>query len=382
VQQNYQKNLAQLAFKKSLVSGYENRFVLDQLYGKQKAKKKFPFLFEKAAILYPAKVSVEQSSSEKTAKWKAQLVTGSSLLDMTGGFGLDSYFFSKSVGAVTYLEQNEALYDIVKHNFEQLGVENIHPVLGDSIAFIKNYSSTFDWIYLDPARRDELGNRKVGLAGYFPNLIEIQSELFTKTEHILVKVSPMLDIQQAIQQLKFVQKVLVIAVQNEVKELLLILKKEKPAQIPFQCVDLKNSGVIIDYQASVLSQQAVLSYSMPRNYIYEPNAAILKAGLFKEVAIDYKVEKLHSNTHLYTADELIDDFPGRKFRCEAVLNFNKKIVKPYLDNGKANISTRNFPYSVAEVRKKLACKAGGNIYLFASTLMNEKLGILVCRKVG
>ncbi|MFK7982283.1 MAG: rRNA adenine N-6-methyltransferase family protein [Saprospiraceae bacterium] len=384
IQKNHHKNLAQLAFKKTLVEGYDNRFVLNQLYGKQKAKNKLPYLFNNDQILYPVKVSVEQSSSEKTAIWKANLVEGATLLDMTGGFGVDTYHFSKRIQQVTYLEKNTELFDIVRHNYTVLNADNITTINGDSLGFLENTQHKFDWIYLDPARRDEVGNRKIGLAGYFPNLLDIQPLLFQKTEKVLVKVSPMLDIQQAIQQLGTVQKVMVLAVQNEVKELLLILEKagntvgQSPA---FECVDLRKDGTVLNYQSNNNQDLSNLRYSLPKNYIYEPNAAILKAGLFKEIAIDFKLNKLHSNTHLYTSEQLVADFPGRIFKLKGVENFNKKAIAPYLENRKANITTRNFPYAVAQIKKKLGVKDGGNVYLFATTLQEEQFKILVCEKL-
>ncbi len=388
VQQNYNKNLAQLAFKKVLVEGYDNRFVLNQLYGKQKAKNKLPFLFNHSQVLYPVKVSVEQSSSEKTARWKADLVNGKALLDMTGGFGVDSYHFSKTIEQVTYLEKNPELFSIVKHNFEVLNAKNIIPANGDSLEFLENTTQKFDWIYLDPARRDAAGGRKIGLAGYFPNLLEIKDLLFEKTKNVLVKVSPMLDIQQAIQQLGTVQKVIVLAVQNEVKELLLILGASKaggalkaPPAFSTQCVDLRKNDKEIIYKSTANRTFENLNYSLPQTYIYEPNTAILKAGLFNEIAIDFNLSKLHANTHLYTSEKLVENFPGRSFICKAVEPFNKKAIAPHLEKKKANITTRNFPYSVAQIKKKLGTKDGGNSYLFATTLNDDKLAILVCEKV-
>jgi len=400
---NYNSNLAKLAFKKTLVEGYENRFVLNQLYGKKKAKNKLPFLFNNTQVLYPAKVSVEQSSSEKTALWKANLVSGNALLDMTGGFGVDTYHFSKTVQQVTYLEKNPELFEIVTHNFKVLNAKNITPINGDSLAFLKNTTQKFDWIYLDPARRDATGGRKIGLAGYFPNLLEIKDLLFKKTKKILLKVSPMLDIQQAIKQLGTVQKVIVLAVQNEVKELLLVLTSPSSSFVKggifiikkdgerlnyghqgsmlFQCINLKKDSSEINYQSTAKRYLEDIKYSLPKKYIYEPNAAILKAGLFNEIAIDFKLNKLHANSHLYTSEKLVENFPGRSFICKAVEPFNKKAIVPYLENTKANITTRNFPYAVAQIKKKLGSKDGGTSYLFATTLVSDKLAILVCEKI-
>ena len=379
---NINSDITKLAFKKKLVEGYENRFVLNQLHGKQKAKNKLPYLFANNEVRYPTKVSVEQSSSEKTALWKANLVNGNTLLDMTGGFGVDTYHFSKRIIQVTYLEKNTELFDIVTHNFDVLKVGNISPINSDSLVFLENSTQKFDWIYLDPARRDEAGGRKVGLAGYFPNLLDLQDLLFEKTEKVLVKVSPMLDIQQAIQQLGTVQEVIVLAVQNEVKELLFILQNKAVSTLNFQCVDLRKDGREIKYASTKAKNSVEVNFSLPQKYIYEPNATILKAGLFNEIAIDFNCSKLHSNTHLYTSDTLILDFPGRSFICKAVENFNKKAVISHLEKRKANITTRNFPYTPAQIKKKLEVQDGGNSYLFAATLQDDKLAILVCEKVN
>jgi len=382
VTQHFQDNLAQLALKKNLVKGLENRFVLNQIYGAKKAKTKLPFLFNTPQVLYPAKVSVEQSTSQRVAEWKAELVGGASLLDMTGGFGVDSFFFSKKVNKVTYIEAQSDLFQIVQHNFQLLKATNIDTFNTNSTDFLKTTKLQFDWIYLDPARRDKSGNRKIGLADYLPNILELKSLLFQKGNKVLLKTSPMLDIQQAVQQLGTVRKIWIIAVQNEVKELLFLLDARitSPTTKPVvACVNLKKETGELIYQPN-LSANKELNYAFPKKYLYEPNAAILKAGLFKEVAIDFGLDKLHPNTHLYTSESLIKDFPGRVFVCEATLAYQRKLIAPYLTNQQANIATRNFPYTVVQIKKKLKIKDGGLTYLFGVTLMDEKLKVLVCKK--
>lgn len=383
INQNYQRDFYQLSFQKSLVFGFDNQFVLNQLYGKRKAKLKFPFLFKNPNIHYPTKVALEQSSSQIAASWKANLVEGKSLLDMTGGLGIDAYFFSKKVKTLTYIEKNQALFDIATHNFKVLEANNIQSLNEDAVAYLKQIPHYFDWIYIDPARRDEYGGRKIGLEGYTPNLLKINTLLLDKAKNILVKVSPMLDIQQGISQLKYVQKVMIFAIQNEVKELLFILKNELQNTIQLACINVRKGGEISQYTTTYNTQTTYEpTYTIPKTYIYEPNAAIRKAGVFNQIAVDYELYKLHPNTHLYTSDELISDFPGRIFKCKTIRSFNKKDIKPHLENGKANITTRNFPYSTAAVKKKLALKDGGNIYLFATTLLNKKLSILICEKIN
>lgn len=374
-------DIAQLAFKKVLVKGLDNRFVLEQLYGKQKARIKLPFLFEQSTILYPVKVSVEQSTSQLVAQWKSNLVQGEKMLDMTGGFGIDSYHFAQKVQQLTYIEQQTPLFKIVQHNFQQLAVDNITVHNTNAVDFLSMTTEQFDWIYLDPARRDEAGNRKIGLLGYTPNMIEIKDLLLTKTKNILLKTSPMLDIQQAIQQLQSVTKIYVVGLQNEVKELLFVLSSQVTPTIKFHCVNLSKDGTTHTYIPNTSLEEKV-SYHLPKTYLYEPNATILKAGLFREVALDFGLDKLHSNTHLYTSDTIHPNFPGRIFSCEVVVAYQAKQLRKYLTNQQANITTRNFPYTVAQMRKKLKLSEGGDQYLFGATLMDGGLKILVCRKVG
>jgi len=376
---HWQEDITKLAFKKELVKGWQNQLVLQQLYGKQKAKNKLPFLFNQSNILYPPKVSLEQCTSQQVATWKAQLVNEKTLLDMTGGFGIDSYFFAQQVEQITYLEQQIPLNSIVQHNFKALGVANIRVVSGDAIDFLNQTSQQFDWIYLDPARRDGFGNRKFDLADYMPNVLLIKELLFQKGRKILLKTSPMLDIQQALSQLEKVVHVYVVALKNEVKELLFEMNTEveKEPTPTLHCINL--SATTVAYKSQYC--QVEVTYSLPKTYLYEPNAAILKAGLFKEITTDFKVEKLHSNTHLYTSSELVKDFPGRIFLIKAVLPYQKKVICPYLESAKANIATRNFPNSVEQMKKKLGLKDGGAHYLFGVTLMDNSLRVLVCEKI-
>lgn len=373
-------DITQLAFKKELVKGLENRFVLEQLYGKQKAKTKLPFLFKQSTILYPAKVSVEQSTSETVATWKSNLVAGEYMLDMTGGFGIDSYHFAKKIKQLTYIEQQTPLFKIVQHNFQQLSVDNIICHNTNAVDFLSITEEKLDWIYLDPARRDEAGNRKIGLAGYTPNMMEIKDLLLEKSENVLLKTSPMLDIQQAIQQLESVESIYVVGLQNEVKELLFILSNKTASDIKFHCVNLNNDGTSHTYIPTDSLDKEV-SYELPKKYLYEPNATILKAGLFQEIAIDFGLHKLHPNTHLYTSDSIHPNFPGRVFRCEAIVPYQSKQMRKHLSNHQANITTRNFPYSVAQMRKKLKLKEGGDHYLFGTTLLDGGLKVLICRKL-
>ena len=369
-------DIAQLAFKKELVTGLANRFVLEQLYGKQKAKNKLPFLFEQSTILYPVKVSVEQSTSQLVAQWKSNLVQGKKMLDMTGGFGIDSYHFAQKIKELTYIEYQTPLFKIVQHNFQQLAVDNITVLNTNAVDFLSTTTEHFDWIYLDPARRDEAGNRKIGLEGYVPNMVEIKDLLLSKSKNILLKTSPMLDIQQAIQQLESVTNIYVVGLHNEVKELLFQLSNKATPNIKFHCVNLNKDGTNSTYIPSTFVDEKV-SYHLPKTYLYEPNATILKAGLFQEIALDFGLDKLHPNTHLYTSNTLNTSFPGRIFTCEAVVPYQAKQLRKHLSSQQANITTRNFPYTVARMRKKLKLSEGGDQYLFGTTLLDGGLKVLV-----
>lgn len=380
VQKNWQQDPTKLAFKKELVKGVDNRFVLQQLYGKHKAKTKLPFLFNQLNSLYPPKVSVEQSTSQAVAEWKTTLVNGDSLVDITGGFGVDSYYFSKTINQVTYLEQQSDLYQIVQHNFQELSASNIHTINDNAITFLKKTDQHFDWIYVDPARRDGVGNRKIGLADYVPNVLTHKELLFQKGNKILLKTSPMLDIRQAILQLDKVVKVYVVALKNEVKELLFEMDNQVAESNRFPIIQCINLASTVSLYTAQRKKESV-RFALPKTYLYEPNAAILKAGLFQEIAQDFEIEKLHPNTHLYTSDHLVSDFPGRIFLIKSVLPYQKKAIAPYVENSKANISTRNFPYTVAQMKKKLGIKDGGNCYLFGVTLTEDQLKVLVCEKV-
>ena len=298
---------------------------------------------------------------------------------MTGGFGIDSYFFFQHMQQVTYCEQQTELAEIAQHNFQVLKANNIQVINNDAVAYLKNTPYYFDWIYLDPARRDGVGIRKIGLADYTPNVLTIKELLFKNGKKILLKTSPMLDIQQAIQQLEKVVQVYVVAVKNEVKELLFEMESEtNNTPVPvIQCINLDTDN--LPYITSRRPNK--VDYAFPKTYLYEPNATILKAGLFHEIAEDFDIEKLHPNTHLYTSEVLVKYFPGRIFSIQAVLPYQKKTVLPYLTKKKANISTRNFPDSVVEMKKKLGIKDGGEQYLFGATLMDDSLKVLVCTRL-
>ena len=364
--------------------------VITQIAGRQVAAEKIPSWREIEEIWYPKHLSLEQCSSEITARYKARLLQGDSLTDLTGGFGIDCAFLSPKFHHVTYVERQEVLCEIASHNFPLLGLNHIRIENKDGIRHLQEMSSV-DWIFIDPARRDGYGGKTVAIADCEPNVAELESLLLEKAQHVMVKLSPMLDLSLAIQDLKYVQEAHIVSVNNECKELLLILGHNTVAaeNIPIHCINLqtkdgrntKTTGQFFTFTREQ-EQSSPSEYTDTLDkYLYEPNASILKAGAFRNVACIYKVKKLHPNSHLYTSGEPIKNFPGRSFRITGVCTLNKKELKGVLgDLKKANITVRNFPSSVAELRKRIKLSEGGEVYLFATTLNNEQKVLIRCEK--
>ncbi len=372
---------AGLVLRASQFPSWPIKEVAQQLDAKQKAKHKLPTWYNARNIIYPTPLSVEQSSSEKTATYKASLVSGKSLIDITGGMGVDSLAFSNLVKNITYCELNPELVEVTKHNFKTLRVTNISCFAGNGIEVLKSSENKYDWIYVDPARRDANQNKVHFLADCEPNVVEHLQLFFTKTNNILIKTSPLLDIKQAIRDLEHVKEVHIVSLQNECKEVLYLLDKNFEGEPNIHTINI-NPTNSEEFSFTYQEEEKAVEYSLPKKYIYEPNSSILKAGGFKFIAHKYNLFKLHINSHLYTSDILLEDFPGRKFELVAESNLNKKEIKKLIPNGKANITTRNYPSTVAEIRKKTNLKEGGEVYLFCTTLVNNKKTGLICRKTN
>lgn len=356
------------------------RMVADQWIARQKARYKLPTWYANPDIIYPAPLSVEQSSSETSARYKARLFAKSGyekLVDLTGGMGVDTAAFAGFHKQVTYIERNEALAPIARHNFAVLGHTNIEVINTDSLSFLSdNVASSDTHYYVDPARRDSAKNKVFKIEDCEPDMLSVKPLL----GEFLIKYSPILDIKQALEQLQDIAEVHVVAVENEVKELL-FLKHGDGDSTKISCTNFLSDNTQQTFEFSYeQEQQVVVPYSLPKRYIYEPNAAILKAGAFKSVANAYGLEKLAPNSHIYTSDTLISNFAGRSFICEAVCKFDKKEILAHLPTNQANISTRNFPMKPDEIRKKLGLKDGGYIYLFATENYLKQKIVLLCRK--
>lgn len=357
------------------------RFVIEQINARQKAKNKNPTWCKNPEILFPPALSVEQSSSEITANYKASLVSGKTLIDLTGGMGIDTFAFAHQFETVIYAEQKDELVEATKYNFEKLGIENVDFLNEDSVEYLAKTNKSFDWIYIDPARRDQTQKKVFKIEDCEPNLLKIKDLLLTKSNNILVKYSPLLDIKLAIEHLQNISEVHVIALENEVKELLFVIQKgylNIPKIKTINLTSKKNQFFEFDFETE---QKTNINYAKPQQFIYEPNASILKAGAFKSVSKVYNIAKLAPSSHLYTSNELVQDFAGRTFKCEDVCKFDKKEILSYLPDNQGNISTRNFPMKPEEIKKKFGIKDGGDTYLFFTEDFEKKKIVLICKKV-
>jgi len=377
INQNLNTEITKLVLKGSPFTDVNIQELAEQITSKKKCKKKLPFWFETDNIYYPNKLNIEQTSSETTAKYKANLIQGNSIIDITGGFGVDCLAFSKTFKNVIHCEINSDLSQIVQHNFKQLKAANITTIIGDGINFIKKNKQKYDCIYIDPSRRNDFKKRVFLLEDCLPNLPKNLDLLFEYSNTILVKTAPLFDIKAAINELKFVNEIHVIAINNEVKEVLYLLKKNFNSNINYKTVNFAKTK---DQLFNFNFENDVANYSLPKKYLYEPNAAILKAGAFDEISTSLKLDKLHKHSHLYTSTELIK-FPGRTFEILQVLSYHPKKIIQELSTKKANITTRNFPETVAQIRQKTKLKDGGNSYLFFTTNLNEEKIVLICEKI-
>jgi len=378
IKKNSNTDTMSVLLKKQQFKGVSQKELVEQLEAKKKCKDKLPSWYTTDAIYYPNKLNIEQTSSEQTAHYKSQIVDGKSLLDTTGGLGVDSYYFAKKIAQISHCELDLKLSKIAAHNAEKLGVKNINFYTENGIDFLVNSDKKYDWVYSDPSRRNDAKGKVFLLEDCTPNIPEKLNLIFEKTENILLKTSPIFDIQQGLRALKYVKEIHVVAVKNEVKELLWVLKKGYVNNVAIKTINLlKRENQKFDFTLSD-EKNNTPKCSLPKKYLYEPNAAILKAGAFKTIANNLKIEKLHEHSHLYTSDSL-QEFPGRCFSIDAVLPYNKKAVSN-LKLKKANITTRNFNETVANIRKKHKITDGGDAYLFFTTDINNSRIIIYCHK--
>ena len=382
IEENALADVRSLALQAKKYPQVDMAMAVVQIAGRQIAEAKVPSWYHTEGLLYPKHLSMEQCSSEATAIYKAGLVEGDSFADLTGGFGIDCSFLSRKFKQADYVERQAELCELAKHNFPLLGLSiGVHNE--DGVEYLKQMQPV-DCLFLDPARRDGHGGKTVAIADCEPDVSTLEDLLVEKAKKVMVKLSPMLDLSLALKHLKYVREVHIVSVNNECKELLLILQKESASlDITIHCEHIVNAS---EHQSFSFTQEQERTSDCPLAtevgaYLYEPNASILKAGAYRSLTQTYACNKLHASSHLYTSELFIEDFPGRRFKVEAVSGFGKKELKEFLQGmEKANLTIRNFPSSVADLRKRLKLKEGGEDYVFATTLADESKVMIKCRK--
>ena len=409
IRRHAEEDVRQLALKGGQHPGVDMPLALQQIAGRQTARQKLPSWAAVDALSYPPHLSMEQCSSEQTARYKAQLAARlcadfsketrrhdpnkahlphekeSSLVDLTGGFGVDFSFMACQFKRCIYVERQQALCELAQHNFTLLGLRQSEVVCADGVEYLRrmNHATV---IYLDPARRDRQGGKTVAISDCTPDLLSLKEQLTDKSLFVMVKLSPMLDWHQAVAQLETdevkVCEIHVLSVRNECKELLFVLSKQRQKPPTLHCVNDDQAFVCSADEPSVVTAPYVSSEEMrPGQYLYEPHASIMKAGCFSAVSAQLGVRKMAPNSHLFISDRDLPAFPGRKFRIQALSSMNKKELKSVLCGVRqANITIRNFPLSVAELRKRLKLKDGGASYVFATTLADGRHVLLICSK--
>ncbi len=379
INDNIGKSITKLALQKNPFQEMNWHFILNQIEAKTKAKGKLPTWFFAQNIIYPNKISIEQTSSEKTACYKAYLISGESIIDLTGGFGVDDYYFAQKVKNVAHCEINSELSAIVQHNFKQLNISNINCYVGDSKVILSDLNKKWDWIYIDPSRRNKTKGKVFMLKDCLPNVPENLDFYFSYSNSVLIKTAPILDISAGLSELKNVKTIHILALENEVKELLWELHQDY-----FGSTEIKTANIVknnVEMFNFILNEDSKIpTYSLPKKYVYEPNSAIMKSGGFDEVGIFYNLNKLQKHSHLYTSNDLIS-FPGRTFEVQHTIPYSKSEMKIYLEKKQANLTTRNFPDSVETIRKKWKIKEGGNTYCFFTTDENNHKIVLICTKI-
>jgi hypothetical protein len=370
---------------------------LQQIAGWQTARRKLPSWAAVEGIVYPPHLNMEQCSSERTARYKAQIVgRGDIFVDLTGGFGIDFYWLSQGFQQRIYVEQNEALCTLADHNFRQLG----HACMvkcSTAAAFLQTLTHA-DLIFLDPARRNEHGGRTYGIVDCTPNVLEMLPLLLQKSDRILLKLSPMLDWQAAVTELQFVSEVHILSIDNECKELLLLLEPSAEPRSVEDClvvcvnnnqvfkIDAKEQGRdLLQVKSGFTSSKTGVYFKQNQEplFLYEPNASIMKAGCFSVLEQRFPVSQVAPNSHLFLSSDEIGDFPGRRFQIQSISSLNKKELSSVLAPlERANMTVRNFPMTVDQLRKKLKLKDGGDTYIFATTTADGQHRLLICRKIG
>jgi len=380
INKNLNTDIASVLFKNTPIDQVTIKEIAQQIEAKKKCQTKLPTWFNTPNIYYPHKLSIEQTSSEISAQYKASLIQGESIIDLTGGFGVDSFYFSKKFTKVIHCEIKKELSEIVLYNNQILQIKNIQIVADDGINFLKKVAQKFDYIFIDPSRRNDKKGKVFMLSDCLPNVPENLNTFFKSSNKILIKTSPILDISVGLKELPFVKEIHIVSIKNEVKELVWFLEKGFTNSVIIKTSNLlKQKDQKFNF-AFEDERNTTAAYSLPQSYLYEPNVAILKSGAFNLISKKLNVYKLHPHSHLYTNDDLID-FPGRVFKIIDSIKYQKKNLKILLRNTKASVISRNFPESVDQIRKQFKIKEGSTLFYFFTTNRDNVKIVIIGKKI-
>ena len=381
------EDVRQLAFLGKKNPEVDMAYALDQIAGRQKARVKIPSWASIDGIVYPPHISMEQCSSEQTARYKARIAgNGEKIVDLTAGFGVDMAFMSAGFKQAVHVEMQPQLCAISSENYKHLGLNHVQVVCNDGVGYLHQMEHA-DLIFIDPARRDQHGARTYGIADCTPNVLEIIDEMLQKADRVMIKLSPMLDWQKTVADVGNVSQVHIVSVGNECKELLLEVKKGKDEKVKVFCV---NDDQVFSYEIGEthpFTPSPLHSFTPSPlhsfTFLYEPNASVMKAGCFQLLSARFGMSQPDANSHLFLSEQKVEGFPGRRFVIERVSTMNKRELKEALAGiDKANVAVRNFPLSVADLRKRLKLKDGGDVYIFATTDAKKGHLVMVCRKIS
>ena len=383
MQDHLREDPALLLLKQRRAEGFDLKEAVRQIAARQKIASKLPEWVAHTQVLFPASLSLEQSSSELTAKFKAKSIGGAVLIDLTGGLGVDTFYMGQKFAKVVYLERQEALSKLAEHNFSLLNQSKAqyHVMAADSLSYLNESEDTYDWLYVDPARRGANDSKLYKLSDCEPDILENWDLLKKRANHIMVKASPMLDVKAALHEIPEIQEVTVVAVKNEVKEVLLVWHRGGKEEPLIAAVDLKGDTEERFTFTFRQEKNSEVRYALPQNYLIEPNAALLKAGGFKSFAATYGLAKINPNTHLYTASDLPVGVAGRVFEIVEEIKLDKKELKRAFPSGKVNVLVRNHPLKADVLKKKYRLKDGGEDFLLAATTMEGRPRAYWCRRI-
>lgn len=372
---------AELMLKAHKYPGLPMKEIVIQIASRQRAKEKLPEWFENERIVFPPKQNLEQASSEITAKFKARFLGGKTFIDLTGGTGIDTFYIAKNFVSSRYVEPNVELSERAEHNFSVLETD-IEVINTTAEKILNKDLDKIDWIFIDPSRRDDSKNRVYALEDCVPNVVVLKDQLLNSADNLLIKASPMLDIKKTLKQFNECYKVQVVAVDNDVKELLIYLCSdfEGEAKIEAFNISKKKKEEVFEFRYSE-EEDSIVEIGAPLKYIYEPNSALMKSGAYNLIASRFKLKKFHTNTHLYTSNELIEEFPGKQLWIKEVLKPSKKEIRKRIKSGKVNVLVRNYPMGANEIKKKFNLKDGSEEFLVFCEIEGEGLKAIWCERV-